>query len=184
VRTPQSTVHPYDTNEYVDIPDGVKISFHYTYRNRIEAICLDVHHCTVANGMTATASTNGIVELGRRGVSKSYVCMRLDPKIHPWADPDVWYRGQLTSASANLVAELDGNAQSPTAEKGMKRGLKKIALQLPDKLDSVLGTVTIVAPYQKKGYRSGATIRGKSGRGTKTGGSIKRRSWKPESIKL
>lgn len=185
VRTPTSpNPHPYDTNDYVDLPQGIKISFDYTIKNRINAVCEDVHHCTIANAMASTASSTGITELGRRGVSKSYVCMRLDSKVHLWADPDTWYRGQLTPSSADVVAELDDKSQSPTQEAGMKRGLKAQALKLPDGLDSVLGTVTIVAPYRKKGYRAGAEVRGRTGSGTKAGGSIKRRAWKPESKTL
>jgi hypothetical protein len=184
VRGQPTLSHPYDTNDYDDLPEGRRIDAEVTYKNRIDAVCMDTQHCTIANALHDTAATTGITELGRRGVSKSSVSMRLDPAVHPWADPDRWYRGQLTAKSASLVAELDSEAGTPTAQQQTKAALRRMCKTFPDGVRTVWTVITIVSPTRKKGWRAGADIRGHTGSGTKTRGSIKRRSWQPESKKL
>lgn len=184
-RVPQ---HPYDTNDYEDLPDDVRIDIRVSFRNRIQAVCLDVHHCTIANALFDDAASAGIIELGRRGVSKSFVAMRLDPKKYLWADPDVWYRGVLDRKSADIVTELDALTHTPAVQKAQARALKSTCKNIPGGQDATWAIVTITAPppSKKKGYRAGIGRdgHGHTGTGTKVRRSIPPRQWKKEARTL
>jgi hypothetical protein len=175
------TPHPYDTNEFLDLPEGKTVEISITWGDRIRAVCQDVHHCTIANAISRQAKVLGVMEMGPRGVSKRYVSMLLDPAIHPWAEEGRWYRGMLGSAAANIVAELDINAATPTIEKQNVRGWKQQVKTMPEGEDTVWMIITVMPPTQKKGYRSGENRRGKTGPGnSKRSTGYTRRRYKPD----
>ena len=174
-------LHPYDTNDYEDVPDWFVLYLIVRFRHRINGICRDVHFCTLANALTEDAARLGILELGRRGCSKRYVAMLLDPKIHPWAKEGQWYRARFDDKGAEIAAELDAYASSPTSDQQFKNSLKDIAAKSPDGDDTVYATVKITAPppSARKGYRAKATGRGHTGTGTKRSSHVVRRHWAP-----
>ena len=171
--------HPEDTNDYLDIPDNVIFDVPITYKDRIDAECMNPLHCTVANALAANSKTLGIKFLARRGVSRRFVGMILDPKVHPWAKKDKVYRGKLTSRAADLTMELDLLDKSPRMQAAMRRSLKREAAKLPEGVRTVWETIQVVspAPSERKGYRSKAKVRGRPGTGTKT--PVPRRQWAP-----
>lgn len=174
-------LHPYDTNDYDDLPEGTKIVIPVTFRDRITAVCLDPHHCTIANAISHCPQS-GILDLGRRGVSRKFVAMLLDPKVHPWATAGRWYRGYLPRGSSKLTVELDLLAQSPTMQKQMSSSLKEMSAALPLGQQSVWAEIVITSPppSAKKGYRSKSTVRGRTGSGrTKPASGIANRGWQP-----
>jgi len=173
--------HPYDTNDYEDLPDGVVIDIIVTYQDRINAECMNPHHCTIANAISRQADTVGIFDLGRRGVSRRFVAMLLDPNVYSWAKAGQWYRGRLTDTSAELTIELDQLALSPNMQAETRRSLQKAVKGLPlgDLTEWTVVTITAPFPSEKKGYRQGANIRGRSGQGTKPVQGIPRRQWQP-----
>lgn len=174
------TLHPYDTNDYLDLPDGVEIRVPITFKDRIEAVCGDVHHCTIANAITR--QNVGIISLGRRGVSRSFVGMQLDRRVFPWAEPGRIYRGRLNARSADLVVELDDQGKHPRTQASTRRTLIKQAAQMPNGELTQWDEVIIVPPHpsERKGYRSSKPS-GKTGRGTKRQSGIPRRTYKPDN---
>lgn len=149
------------TNNYEDVPDEFRVDIPLTIRHRINGVCLDVHHCTIANGLLETGTQHGILTLERRGVSRRYVSMTLDPDVHPWALPGQEYRARLTNASAEVAKELDDYFDRPQEHKRLKRLLREMANQVPDGIDTLWRTITLVAPCPSdhKGYRSGSSGR-------------------------
>jgi hypothetical protein len=180
------TPHPYDSNDFLDLPDGVTIEIPLSWKDRIEAVCGDVHHCTLANSITRQAPILGILEMGPRGVSKRFVSLLLDPKVYPWAEPGRWYRGVLPGTAANFVAELDLLTATPTIQAQTKRALRQQARALPEGEETIWMIITVVPPppSQKKGYRAGVIPHGQTGSGTKTRGSYTRRRYKATTKKL
>lgn len=178
------TPHPFDTNDFEDLPPGTVIKVSIRFKDRINGQCRDVHHCTIANAITS--QDVGIVALGRRGVSRRYVGMYLDKRNFPWAKEGQVYRGRLTDPSAELAVELDGLTMSPRMQAATKRTLKRLADA--SKAAGGLGeeaefaVVEIVAPYpsEQKGYRKNARVRGQTGKGTKSDSVIPRRTYAPD----
>ena len=170
--------HPFDTNDFEDLPEGVVIYIPLVLQDRICAVCGDVHHCTIANAITR--QNVGIIALGRRGVSRRFVGMYLDRRVFPWAEVGKVYRGRLTDRSAQIAIELDELGKSPRSQESMRRTLRKLAATAVDGEMTVFDVIEIVAPYpsEKKGYRSGAKTHGRTGAGTKAPSAIPRREWK------
>ena len=180
-RIPRTSPHPYDTNNYIDVPDDFRLAVPITFADQIDAQCLDPHHCTIANALTRLAAILGILSLGPRGVSRRYVGMLLDPAVHTWAVEGQWYRARLTDDSAELTVWLDSMAGSPNALQSQRRTLKKQSGQLPEGENTVWTTIELVSPYpsEKKGYRSGVLAHGRTGSGSKRSRAIPRRQWQP-----
>lgn len=177
----KAPIHPFDTNDFEDLPAGTSIKVSIRFKDRIHGVCRDVHNCTIANAITS--QDVGIVALGRRGVSRTFVGMYLDKRTFPWAVEGQVYRGRLTPASAELAVELDGLTQSPRMQAATKRTLQRLADAskaaggLGDEAE--FAVVEIVAPYpsEQKGYRKNARVRGQTGKGTKTPNNIPRRTY-------
>jgi hypothetical protein len=172
--------HPEDTNDYIDLPDGIVLTCPICYGDRIHALCLDPHHCTLANALARNADSLGILRLGRRGVSRRYVSLLLDTNVHKWADSGRWYRGKLNSASADLTVELDMLAASPQMQRSTRKALQRQVAGLPDGELTVWETLVITAPSpsERKGYRQGIEERGHRGSGdSKSSHAIPRRHW-------
>jgi hypothetical protein len=140
-------------SDFLDLPAGIVISIPLTYKDRIEAVCLDEHHCTIANAIYRTGRRLGIVTLGRHGASRTMVRMILDPKVFPWAVQGQEYRGRFSEASAAVAAELDEWYDKPVQHQAFKDSLA--AQGTPRR---PWGIITITAPKasQAKGYRTGS----------------------------
>jgi len=147
-------------NDFEDVEPDFHLEIPITAENRLQAVCMDQHHCTIANAIHDFGAAVGIVELARRGVSKTMVSVRLDPKIHKGYRADRTYRARLTRHSAEVVAELDAYYGKDKEHKRFKDYLRKIVGTHPDGTAVAYETITLVAPKpsQRKGYK-----RGKSG---------------------
>lgn len=177
-RLKQRNTHPFDSNDYEDLPPGTVIRIPLVLKDRIDAKCMDVHHCTIANAITR--QNVGIISLGRRGVSRRFVGMFLDQRIFPWAVPGQLYRGRLTDKSAELTIELDELGKTPRSEKATRNTLRKLAVAASDGEMTEFDVVEIIAPYpsEKKGWRAGPNAHGHTGTGTRIA-AAPRREWKP-----
>jgi hypothetical protein len=145
------------TSDYLDVPENFKLEIPVTFRNRIEGVCLDQWHCTIANAVCTIGARLGILALGRRGISRTMVSLILDPAVWSWAKPGQEYRARLTDHSATVAVELDDWWNREAEHRRHKAVLRKMAKKTPDGLDTVWDTIIIVAPApsQKKGYRAG-----------------------------
>jgi len=149
------------TQDFIDLPDKARIEVPLTFGDRVTAEACDTFNCTVANALGRT----GIIWLAHRGASRYWVEMRLDPKVYKWAKKDpqnpaqsVVYRGYLNDHSVTVTAELDSWKDKRTLHARFKRNLKRMAMALPQGLDTPYDVIVIKSapPSQKKGYRQGS----------------------------
>jgi hypothetical protein len=144
-------------NDFEDVPAGFRLNIPLTYQDRVDAICYDQHHCTIANGIVRLGWKLGITALGHRGASKTMVQFYADPRVFKWAKPRQLYRARLSDRSAYIVDELDGYLNRDAEHAAYKRGLRRAAKKLPEGMDAIWDQVTILdlPPSLAKDYRKG-----------------------------
>jgi hypothetical protein len=146
-------------NDFLDVPRKFRLDLPITFRDRIDGECWDQHHCTIANAIVRRGATVGITYLERSGVSRTLVRLQLDPAVHRFAKAGQEYRAYLTPSSQAVAAELDDWYGHDVEHKRFKRSLARQASALPEGLDAVWLTITLVAPPRSraKGYRAGGS---------------------------